>query len=208
MTAGRGIVHSERTSPAARENESPLHGIQCWVALPEAHEEVSPAFEHIDQTLLPIEQENGVSARIIAGSLYGQRSPAPILSELFQVDLVLQAGAQIDVPAEYPEQAIYVVEGEVDLGRDGRYGAGQLLVLKTGSSVTIKAGVSGPARVMLVGGEPMDSPRYLSWNFVSSSAERIEQARDDWRNRRFAEVPGETEFIPLPALAGKPVRYP
>lgn len=208
MTAGRGIVHSERTSPAAREIESSLHGIQCWVALPKVNEEMPPAFEHIDESLLPVEAENGVSARIIAGRFYGQRSPAPVLSELFQVDLLLQPGARIEVPAEYPEQAIYVAEGEIDLGRDGRYGAGQLLVLKAGSSITMQAGASGPARVMLVGGEPMDGPRYLSWNFVSSSAERIEQAKDDWRNQRFAEVPGETEFIPLPDLPGKPVRYP
>lgn len=121
------------------------------------------------------------------------------------------AGARkrtIDVPADYPEQAIYVVEGEIDLGRNGRFAAGQLLVLKPGSRVTLAASESGPARVMLVGGEPMAEPRYLSWNFVSSSAERIEQAKDDWRNQRFARVPGETEFIPMPDIPGRPVRYP
>lgn len=208
MTAGRGIVHSERTSPVARSLESSLHGIQCWVALPRAHEEMEPGFLHVGEGQLPVEQEQGVTARIIAGSFYGRRSPAPVLSPLFQVDVLLQPGARIDVPADYPEQAIYVVEGEIDLGRNGRFAAGQLLVLKPGSRVTLAASESGPARVMLVGGEPMAEPRYLSWNFVSSSAERIEQAKDDWRNQRFARVPGETDFIPMPDIPGRPVRYP
>lgn len=208
MTAGRGIVHSERTPPAARSTGSSLHGIQCWVALPQAHEEIEPSFLHVDQPQLPLEQDHGISARIIAGSFYGQHSPVPTLSPLFQVDLQLQPGARIDVPADYPEQAIYVAAGEIDLGRDGRFEAGQLLVLKSGSSVTMAATEAGAARVMLVGGEPMDGPRYLSWNFVSSSAERIEQAKEDWRHQRFAKVPDETGFIPMPDIPGKPVRYP
>lgn len=208
MTAGRGIVHSERTPPTLRADESRLHGIQCWVALPQAHEEMEPGFIHVAQPQLPVEQEHGITARIIAGDFYGQRSPVPTLSPLFQVDVQLQAGARIDVPADYPEQAIYVAEGEIDLGRDGRFEAGQLLVLKPGSSVTMAATEAGPARMMLVGGEPMDGPRYLSWNFVSSSAERIEQAKEDWRKQCFATVPEETGFIPLPNIPGKPVRYP
>lgn len=208
MTAGRGIVHSERTSPVARASESRLHGIQCWVALPQAHEEMEPSFLHAGRPELPVEQEQGISARIIAGCFYGQRSPVPTLSPLFQVDVQLQPGARIDVPADYPEQAVYVAAGEIDLGRDGRFEAGQLLVLKPGSSVVMAATEAGTARVMLVGGEPMDGPRYLSWNFVSSSAERIEQAKEDWRHQRFAKVPDETGFIPMPDIPGKPVRYP
>jgi redox-sensitive bicupin YhaK (pirin superfamily) len=127
---------------------------------------------------------------------------------MFYVDLALVPGARLQMPAEYPEQAIYVVEGTLDLGRDGSFGPGQLLVLKPGAAVTLAAGNGGGARVMLLGGEPMDGPRYLTWNFVSSSADRIEQAKEDWRDMRFPTVPGETEFIPLPDLPGRPVRYP
>jgi redox-sensitive bicupin YhaK (pirin superfamily) len=112
------------------------------------------------------------------------------------------------MPAEYGEQAIYVVEGTLDLGRDGSFGPGQLLVLKPGAAVTLAAANGKGARVMLLGGEPMDGPRFLTWNFVSSSAERIEQAKEDWREMRFPKVPGETEFIPLPDTLGRPVRYP
>lgn len=208
MTAGRGIVHSERTAPQVREHGSPVFGIQCWVALPRAHEEMEPSFMHADRAELPVLEDTGVVARIIAGSFYGQRSPVPALSDLFQVDIVLQPGAKIDMPAEYPEQAIYVAEGTLDLGRDGVFEAGQLLVLKPGRSLTLQASGVTPARLMLVGGEPMDGPRYLTWNFVSSSADRIEQAKEDWRAQRFARVPEETEFIPLPDIPGRPVRYP
>lgn len=208
MTAGRGIVHSERTAPDVRARESALFGLQCWVALPRAHEENEPDFSHIPKDGLPVEQGEGITARIVAGCFFGRRSSAPTLSDLFQVDVVLEPGARLAVPAEYSEQAVFVTQGTVDLGRDGRFEAGQLLVLKPGKSVTIRAGESVPARLMLLGGEPMDGPRYLTWNFVSSSPDRIEQAKDDWRHQRFAGVPDETEFIPLPDLPGKPVRYP
>jgi len=122
--------------------------------------------------------------------------------------VLLQPRAQIEVPAEYPERAIYVVQGSLDLHGDGVFEAGQLLVLKPGRKVVVQAAGQSPARFMLLGGEPLDGPRYLSWNFVSSSSERIEQAKEDWRNQRFARVPEETEFIPLPDIPGKPVRYP
>lgn len=208
MTAGRGIVHSERTAPEARTNESPLFGVQCWVALPKAHEETDPSFRHIGKIDLPTQEGEGVTTRVIAGSFHGQTSRAPTLSDMFQVDVLLMPGAKIDVPAEYPEQAFYIAQGTLDLGKDGIFEAGQLLVLKPNHGVTLAAAGSQPARVMLVGGEPMESPRYISWNFVSSSAERIEQAKDDWRNQRFDSVPEETEFIPLPDIPGRPVRYP
>jgi redox-sensitive bicupin YhaK (pirin superfamily) len=208
MTAGRGIVHSERTAPEARTRESALFGLQCWVALPQSHEETDPSFRHIGKTELPVEEDKGVSARIVAGAFYGRQSPVPALSALFQVDVILQPGARIDVPPDYPEQAIYVTQGTLDLGRDGMFEAGQLLVLKPGRNVTIAAHGATPARAMLLGGEPMDGPRYLAWNFVSSSADRLEQAKEDWRAQRFAKVPDETEFIPMPDLPGRPVRYP
>lgn len=208
MTAGRGIVHSERTAQEIRQHESSLYGLQCWVALPRAHEETAPTFVHTGIDALPIVEGEGVSAKIIAGSFFGRRSPVPTLSDLFYVDVQLQPGARVEVPAEYDEQAIYVVEGQLDLGRDGVFDAGRLLVIKPNTSVTLTSTGTSPARLMLLGGEPMDGSRYLTWNFVSSSAERIEQAKEDWRNRNFPNVPGETEFIPLPDLPGKPVRYP
>jgi redox-sensitive bicupin YhaK (pirin superfamily) len=207
MTAGKGIVHSERTSAEMRQQSSPLFGMQCWVALPRVHEECDPGFQHIGSGELPVAEAEGVTARLIAGSLFGMRSPAPTLSDLFYVDLHMQPHARSQVPAEYSERAIYVTEGMLDLGRDGTFQAGQLLVLKPGQPVAVQAGPLG-ARVMLLGGEPMDGPRYLTWNFVSSSADRIEQAKQDWREQRFAAVPGETEFIPLPDIPGKPVSYP
>ncbi|GAB3410754.1 pirin family protein [Massilia agilis] len=208
MTAGRGIVHSERTGQELRGAGSSLFGLQCWVALPRQHEETAPTFSHTGAHELPLVEGEGASARIVAGSFFGQRSPVPTLSDMFYVDLNLQPGARIAMPAEYSEQALYVVEGELDLGRDGVFAAGQLLVLKPKAAVTLAAHGGKPARVMLLGGEPMDGPRYLSWNFVASSEERIEQAREDWRKMAFPSVPGETEFIPLPETVGRPVRYP
>lgn len=208
MTAGKGIVHSERTSPHAREQDSPLFGVQCWVALPQAYEQTAPSFLHLGQAELPVQDDQGVTARVIAGSFHGLRSPAPTLSELVQVDVILQPGARMDVPPEYPEQAIYIVQGTVDLGRDGVFEAGQLLVLKPCKHLVVKASGPVPARLMLVGGEPMDGPRYLAWNFVSSSLDLLEQAKEDWRNQRFEKIPEETEFIPLPDMPGRPVSYP
>src|SRR5690606_8873175 len=171
MTAGRGIVHSERTAPEVRQHSSPVFGLQCWVALPRAQEEIDPDFRHIGLMELPELDDTGLKVRIVAGSFYNRRSPAPTLSDLFQVDATLQPGAKLEVPAEYPEQAIYIAQGSIDLGSDGVFDAGQLLVLKPGRAVTLKATGPDTARLALLGGEPMDGPRYLSWNFVSSSAE-------------------------------------
>jgi redox-sensitive bicupin YhaK (pirin superfamily) len=208
MTAGKGIVHSERTGPDVRAAGSTLFGLQCWVALPKAKEECDPSFSHTGAGDLPILDGDGATARIIAGSYFGKTSPVAVQSPLFYVDLALAPGARLTLPAEYPEQALYVVAGTLDLGRDGRFEQGQLLVLKPGATVTLAATEHAGARVMLLGGEPMDGPRYLTWNFVSSSADRIEQAKEDWKAQRFPHVPGETEFIPLPDLPGRPVSYP
>ena len=206
MTAGRGIVHSERTAQEQRAHGSTLSGLQCWVALPGVHEECDPAFVHTGVAELPLVEANGVSARIVAGRFLGKTSPVQTLSPMYFVDLNLAPDASVEVPPDYQERAVYVVEGRVDLGPDGVFDAGQLLVLKPGRQITLAA--SGAARLVLLGGDPMDGPRYLSWNFVSSSAERIEQAKQDWREQNFPMVPGETEFIPLPDIPGKPVRYP
>jgi len=207
MTAGSGIVHSERTGPALRAAGSSLYGLQCWVALPKKYEECAPDFTHVSAERLPALEGEGVSAKIIAGSFFGLRAPTPTLSDMFYADVVLQPGAVLEMPAEYPEQALYVVQGRVDLGKHGMHEAGQLIILKPHAPLTLR-GVPGGTRVMLLGGEPMDGPRYLTWNFVSSSPDRIEQAKEDWKAQRFARVPEETEFIPLPELPGRPVAYP
>ena len=207
MTAGRGIVHSERTAPEKRQQESNLFGLQCWVALPRAHEETAPSFAHKKVDALPVEEGEGVSARVIAGRYFGRQSPIPVLSDLFYVDVRLQPGARLLVPPEHEEQAIYVVSGQVDLGHDGVFDAGQLLVLKPGKSVTVGA-IDAAARMLLLGGEPMDGPRAVVWNFVASSEERLRQAKDDWENQRFPKIAGESEWIPYPEISGKPVFYP
>jgi redox-sensitive bicupin YhaK (pirin superfamily) len=208
MTAGRGIVHSERTAPELRAAASTLEGLQLWVALPRRDEECEPSFVHHPADTLPELDGDGVCARIVAGESFGRRSPVATRSPLVFVDLVLQPGARVDIPALHAEQALYVVDGRLDLGADGMHEGGRLLVLKPGAIVTLRGAASGPTRCVLLGGEPMDGPRYLAWNFVASSAERIEQAKADWQAGRFAAVPGETEFIPLPALPGRPVSYP
>lgn len=208
MTAGKGIVHSERTDSILRQGMSNLFGLQCWVALPKRHEETDPAFAHLEAGALPFIEGEGVSARVVAGSYWGKRAPVDTLSNMFYVDLRLAPGARVGMPPEYPEQALYIVSGRLDLGRDGVFEAGQLVVLKPGAHVVLATAGPVETRVMLLGGEPMDGPRYLSWNFVASSEERIEQARHDWQAGAFPQVPGETEFIPLPEQKGKPVSYP
>src|ERR1700730_3982367 len=195
MTAGRGIVHSERTPPALRKNGTRLFGIQTWVGLPKDREEVEPAFAYHPKAELPVLEGEGKRVRQIVGELYGSRSPLSVFSDMFYADAALDGGARLEVPADYEERAIYIAEGSVDIGGE-IFEAGRLLVFRPGAPVTMSA--VGPAPLLLPGGEPMDGPRHLWWNFVSSSQERIEQAKADWQQGRFAAVPGETEFIPLP----------
>jgi len=197
MTAGRGIVHSERTAPELREVTSNLFGIQTWIALPGASEETSPDFSHHKQSDLPVLSDGGKEVRLIVGSLYGERSPVKAFTEMFYADAVLQAGARLPLPAEHEERGIYVVSGKIRIAGD-TFGAGQLLVFRPGDEITVEAAES--SRFMLLGGEPMDGPRHIWWNFVSSSKERIEQAKADWSAKRFEDVPGESEFIPLPEI--------
>jgi len=196
MTAGRGIAHSERTDAALRRSGSRLAGIQSWVALPTAHEEAEPAFAHHPGTALPLIEGDGARVRLIAGALWGARSPLKTFSETLYADIALDAGATLAIPADHAERALYPVDGVIALEGE-TYEAGQLLVLKPGAAITL--GAFAPARVMLLGGEPMDGPRHIWWNFVSSSAERIEQAKADWKAGRFPKIPGDdAEFIPLP----------
>jgi redox-sensitive bicupin YhaK (pirin superfamily) len=203
MTAGHGIVHSERTPAGVRERGSNLAGLQAWVALPQALAETAPAFAHHDAGELPVIDGNGVRARVIAGTFAGARSPAATLSPLFYVDVALDAGARVEMPREHDERAAFVVDGAIEVvGESGVYDAGRLVVMKPGAAITLRARMA--AKLMLLGGAPLDGPRIVWWNFVASSRERIEAAKDDWLARRFARVPGDdVEFIPLPQ--GRPV---
>ena len=195
MTAGRGIVHSERTREEVRDSESRMFGIQSWVALPKAAEEIEPAFFHHPGETLPEKEGNGVHMRMIAGSAYGMESPVEVASPMFYLDVKLSAGATLDMTDEYAERAIYIVDGSIEVAGE-TYGDNNMLVLAEGSDVTLEAPEG--AQVMLLGGAPIDGERHIWWNFVSSSKERIEQAKDDWKNNRFAMIEGDDEFIPLP----------
>jgi redox-sensitive bicupin YhaK (pirin superfamily) len=194
MTAGRGIAHSERT-PADASCPAMLSGIQFWVALPKSQEETAPGFVHLDAADLPVVEDGPVSARIIAGSAFGARSPLSAPHPMICSDISLARGASLELPADSPEQGLYIAGGQIELaGR--RYEQGHLLILPFGAPTQVQA--LSDVRLMLLGGEPMDGQRHIWWNFVSSSKERIEQAKQDWKLGRFAPVPGETEFIPLP----------
>jgi len=195
MTAGSGIVHSERTDPHDRETGHPLHGIQTWVALPREHELAAPAFHHFPGAALPTLEMPGVRMRLVAGRAYGQRSPVPTFSDMFYLAVDLDAGATFDLPPEHAERGVYVVDGEVMVG--GRMLDPQhVAVLAEGTTVEIGAGSS--STLMLFGGEPLDGERHLVWNFVASDRALIEEARARWKAQAFDPVPGETEFIPLP----------
>ncbi|HYC26382.1 MAG TPA: pirin family protein [Roseiarcus sp.] len=195
MTAGSGIAHSERTPLAERQGGRSLFGIQSWIALPKGQEEIAPSFQHFDASLLPLIEEKGFRARIVAGRAFAKAAPVGMQSEWFYVELVMEEGASAPLDADYEERAIYVVEGEITVGGDAFAGP-KLLVFRPGDRIAIHA--KTPARLMLLGGAALEGPRYIWWNFVSSSKERIETAKEDWKLGRFAPVPGESEFIPLP----------
>jgi redox-sensitive bicupin YhaK (pirin superfamily) len=194
MTAGRGIVHSERTGPEKRASGQRMHGLQSWVALPREYEEAEPAFDHTPAAKLPEQDGDGVKLRVIAGRAFGLASPVRVFSETFYVDVAMSAGAALDIPEEYAERAAYVLLGTVTTeGRD--FGAGTLLIFSAGSRAQLVA--KAASRVALLGGAPLGE-RHIWWNFVSSSSARIEQARRQWADGAFPPVPGESEFIPLP----------
>jgi redox-sensitive bicupin YhaK (pirin superfamily) len=195
MSAGRGIAHSERTAPDHRVDGEPLHGLQCWVALPAAAEEGAPAFTHHGADDLPVESHEGKTVRVVAGKFLGVSSPVVTGWDTLFADVTLAAGAGLPLDADTEERAVYLISGEVEIAGD-RFAAGQLLVFKPGDRITVTAAT--PARLAVVGGAAMDGPRHIWWNFVSSRKDRIEQAKADWKAGRFEIVPGETEFIPLP----------
>jgi hypothetical protein len=196
MTAGRGIVHSERSPQSQRHAGARLSGIQAWLALPLDQEECEPGFQHYTHEQFPRISQDGVQIALIAGSAFGQRSPVVTATETLYAELRLASGRRLHLPSLAAEQALYIATGSIEL--DGRhYEAGTLLVLQPGAAVLFSAATDSIC--MLLGGAALDGKRHLWWNFVSSSLKRIEQAKADWQSGRFGTVPGETEFIPLPA---------
>ncbi len=197
MTAGRGIVHSERSPAALRAAGHRLHGIQSWVALPQAEAETFPEFHHHPADTLPSITLDGARRTLIAGTAFGATSPAKTWSNMFYIDVEAEPGATVFLPSDHAERAVYIAEGAIEI--DGqRHEAGAMLVFDPGEvSWTALTNV----RAMLLGGDALDGPRHIDWNFVSHDPERIARARDDWREGRFDMVPGETEFIPLPPEA-------
>lgn len=204
MTAGAGIVHSERTPPSRRATGSPLSGMQTWLALPDEREEIAPAFEHVPAHTLPTVSGDGVCARVIMGTLWGKTAPTTQYAGTIYADIELEAGACVQIEADVDERALVVAIGEATI--DGTaLERHALTILAPGKAMTLAA--LSDARIMLLGGEAFQTPRHVWWNFVSSSRDRINQAKEDWKAGRFPTVPEESEFIPLPELP-KTVSYP
>lgn len=195
MTAGRGIVHSERSAADDRARGVRLHGMQTWVALPVGLEEADPAFVHVEATALPTFRHDDADVTVIAGHAFGRRAPTPVVSDTLYASATFASAGKLALPAEHEERSVYAVDA--DLAVDGEpLPVHHLGVIEAGRAVTLSA--RGPARAMLIGGARLDGERFLWWNFVASTRERIEQAKDDWREGRFTPVPGETGSIPLP----------
>jgi redox-sensitive bicupin YhaK (pirin superfamily) len=195
MTAGRGIAHSERTPEVQRKSGQKMLGLQSWIALPAASEEIAPSFQHYAAADLPVVRDRGFTARIIAGSSFGVKSPVTMVSPWFYTEVTAEQGVSVPLDPDHEERAIYLIDGEVEIAGD-RYEGPRLLIFRPGDRITVKA--TKPVRMMFLGGDALEGPRHIWWNFVSSSKERIEQAKADWKSGRFAHVPSETEFIPLP----------
>lgn len=196
MTAGKGITHSERTPDALRPVNTNLFGIQSWLALPEKYEEIEPNFEHTQKEELPILDAEGKKIRLVMGDAYGEKSSVTQYTKTLYVDVEMKPETSLPVPKDFEERGIYVLQGNISLNGTS-YESGQLLVLKPNDDITIKA--HSQSRLLIMGGDAFNEPRYIWWNFVSSRKERIEQAKQDWKDGKFANVPGdEKEFIPLP----------
>ncbi len=195
MTSGAGIVHSERSTDDERARASRIHGTQSWVALPREHELCAPGFVHYPADRLPVVERPGVRLKLIAGSAFGASAGVQTLSELFYVEADLVPDAVLTLEAELGQRAAYVVAGRVEVEQAG-YESGKLLVFRDGRAIELVA--RSAAKLMLFGGAPLDGERHIWWNFVSSSSERIEAAKRDWRARRFREVPGDDGYMPAP----------
>ncbi len=195
MTSGRGISHSERTPADERSGGHGLHGMQTWVALPRDQEEIAPEFHHHPAASLPQWRRDGAFVRVIAGRGFGDESPVRVFADTYNVALDLDADAELRIDDDHAERALYLLEGQAQL--DGvDIPEKHLVLLEAGTRPQLRA--KTPLKAMLLGGEPLDGPRHMWWNFVSSSKERIEAAKQDWAAGRFGQIPGETEFIPLP----------
>ncbi len=202
MVAGRGVTHSERTSAEARTGPSSLFGIQTWLALPDAHEDAPPAFEHHPQAALPMIEDDGVSVRLILGNAYGKVALATMFSETFYADVALEPGRRLPMPDDHEDRGLYVVEGSITVAGQ-MFEAGRMMVFRPGDRITVAAGDRG-ARLMILGGATFPGPRFIWWNFVASSRERIEAAKAEWRAERWGsgrfDLPADdrAEHIPLP----------
>lgn len=202
MLAGQGVTHSERTSTATRKGPHSLSGIQTWVALPEDKEDMAPDFEHHKKESLPFLQDGGTSARLILGTSYGEAAPVTMQSDIFYLDVVLQPGAWFPLPDDHEDRGIYVTSGSIEVAGQG-YEAGQMMVFRPGDKMAVRAGTEG-ARLMALGGATLNGPRYIWWNFVSSSLEKIDLAKEGWNTQDWSQGPfslpaGDTEeFIPIP----------
>ncbi|MEO0548088.1 MAG: pirin family protein [Pseudomonadota bacterium] len=202
MIAGNGVTHSERTSEETRKGPSNLFGIQTWVALPEHAEETDAGFEHHAEGALPYLEGEGKQVRLIIGNAWGERAPTKTFTEMFYADVVLEAGAQLPLPDDHEDRGLYVTQGSIEVAGD-TFEAGQMMVFRPGDAITVTAGVAG-ARLMALGGETLNGPRHIWWNFVASSKEKIEAAKEawragDWEHGRFQLPPDDkAEFIPLP----------
>ncbi|MGI9510527.1 MAG: pirin family protein [Geminicoccaceae bacterium] len=202
MVAGEGVTHSERTSEATRKAPHALFGIQTWIALPDEAEDVAASFEHHPKETLPILDNDGIRMRLILGSAYGENAPVKMFSDMFYADVVMEPGARIPMPDDHEDRGLYVSEGDISVAGQP-FEAGRMMVFRPGDAITVEAGEQG-ARIMILGGETLNGSRYIWWNFVASSEERIEQAKADWRagkwdDGRFALPPDDKdEFIPLP----------
>jgi redox-sensitive bicupin YhaK (pirin superfamily) len=202
MVAGRGVTHSERTSEAARKGPNGLFGIQTWLALPDAEEDIAPSFEHHGKDTLPMIEDRGVAVRLILGSAYGKFAPARMFSETFYADVKLEPGHRLPMPDEHEDRGIYIVEGSISIAGQ-TFESSQMMVFRPGDRITVAAGDRG-ARLMILGGATLGGPRYIWWNFVASSRERIEAAKSEWRAEKWGQgrfdlpVDDRAEHIPLP----------
>lgn len=202
MVAGNGVTHSERTSPQTRATRHSLFGVQTWVALPEDHEDKPASFEHHGKAALPLLQGEGKEVRLILGTAWGERAPVSTFSEMFYADAVLQAGAKLPLPDNHEDRGVYVIDGSIRVAGED-FSANRMMVFRPGDAITVTAGDRG-ARLMLLGGATLNGPRYISWNFVASSRERLEAAKEAWitgdfEHGRFRLPPGDdAEFVPFP----------
>lgn len=202
MVAGKGVTHSERTDPAVRKTRHSLFGIQTWIALPEDREDIDPTFEHHGKDALPVIEAEGASGRLILGTAWGETAPATLYSDAFYIDMRLEPGARFPLPDEHEDRGIHITEGSITVAGQ-EFAAGQMMVFRPGDRITVAAGAQG-ARLMVLGGATLNGPRYIWWNFVSSSRDKIEVAKAEWRARDWGQglfdLPptDRGEFIPLP----------